>query len=62
MSTGFPSAAKLGSISRSRPWVCSESGASDMPAIDAASAARTHVAPELLIATSRRPLGFQPLR
>jgi hypothetical protein len=33
-----------------------------IPAMDAASADITQTAPELLMATSRRPLGRQPFR
>ena len=42
--------------------VGSSNWASARPCFSAASAAITQEAPELLIATSRRPLGFQPFR
>jgi hypothetical protein len=49
-----------GRIVFSSAWVSAESGCSGMPATLAASAVSTQTAPELLIATRRRPRGFQP--
>ena len=62
MSTGFFVVAKPGRIDFSSACVASASGASGMPASVAASAVITQTAPELLIATSRRPFGVQPFR
>ncbi len=61
-SIGLVVVAKLGRIPLSFFSVSSASFAMGMPTAVAASAVMTQTAPELLIATSRLPLGFQPLR
>ena len=62
MSTGLAVAAKPGRMARSFAWVSSRSGASSSPALVAASAAMTQVAPEFEIATMRRPAGVHALQ
>ena len=62
MSIGFVVVAKLGRIFAETVARLGASFAIGMPAFDAASAASTQIAPELLIATRRRPCGFQPFR
>ena len=62
MSTGLVVVAKPGRMALSSSWVLASSGSSGMLTRLAASAVNTHTAPELLIATSRRPAGRQPFR
>ncbi len=61
-SIGFVVVAKLGRMPLSLLSVSGASFAIGMPTAVAASAVKTQTAPELLMATSRLPLGFQPLR
>ena len=61
-SIGLVVVAKVGRMPLSFLSVSGASFAIGIPAEVAASAVMTHTAPELLIATSRRPFGFQPLR
>ena len=61
-SMGLVVVAKLGRMPFSFLSVSSASFAIGMPTVVAASAVITQTAPELLMATSRLPFGFQPLR
>ena len=61
-SIGLVVVAKLGRMAFSFLSVSGASFAIGIPTLVAASAVITQTAPELLIATSRRPAGFQPFR
>ena len=61
-SMGLVVVAKLGRMPLSLRSVSGASYANGLPTAVAASAVSTQTAPELLIATSRRPCGFQPFR
>ena len=62
MSIGFVAVAKPGSRSATPCRVWADSAASGRPNSSDASAPITQLAPELLMTTSRRPSGRQPLR
>ena len=61
-SIGLVVVAKLGRMPLSFLSVSGASYAIGMPTAVAASAVKTQTAPELLIATSRLPFGFQPFK